>query len=70
MREKFAVARQAQRELAEYIRNNPQLTWFDIAVNKSVSICTVSKTAKLFGLSRTMRKTDNHNHVDATQEIL
>ena len=52
MREKYAVARQAQRELAAYIKDNPQLTWQDIAKDKNVSFSQVSKVARLFNLSR------------------
>ena len=52
MREKFAVAKQGQRELAAYIKDNPQLTWFEIALNRNVSLSQVSKVAKMHNLSR------------------
>jgi DNA-binding MurR/RpiR family transcriptional regulator len=62
MREKYAAARQAQRELAAFIKEHPELTWQDIATERSVAICTVTKTAKMFGLQRGScgRKTKNN----------
>ena len=52
MREKFAVAREGMRQLAVYIKDNPQSTWQDIAYDRNVSISTVCRVAKMFGLSR------------------
>ena len=53
MREKFAIARQGQRELAAFIKEHPEFTWFDVALAKNVSYGQVCRVAKIFGLSRT-----------------
>jgi DNA-binding MurR/RpiR family transcriptional regulator len=43
---------QARQELAEYIKDHPELTWQEIAYSQNVSISQVNKVAKLFGLSK------------------
>ena len=52
MREKFAVAREGHRQLASFIKENPGMTWFDIAVVRQVSLSTVCRVARQFDLQR------------------
>ena len=70
MREKFAAARQGQRDLAVYIKDNPQMTWFDIAIEQKVSISQVSRVAKMFNLSRpvAVRNLLSHATMGATEQ--
>jgi hypothetical protein len=56
IREKFGKARQAQRRLAEVIRQNPNASWMDIAISENVCVSTVSSVAKKFGLSRGVKR--------------
>ncbi len=53
----YNKARYAQKELADYISQHPELGWQQIAHNKNVSVSHVSKIAKTFGLSRQLRNT-------------
>jgi hypothetical protein len=66
--EKYSKAKQAQRELAAYIKDHFELTWQEIAVNQQVSYSQVSKVARLFGLQRHIQS--KYNNVDAQQEVL
>lgn len=60
-----------RKELAEFIRHNSTMTWMEVAIQRGVSIATITRVAKEFNLSRpTWKVVDKTDHVEMTQETL